>query len=438
MANILAIVGRPNVGKSTLFNRLTKSRRAIVMGEAGTTRDRQYGKAEWCGHEFSVIDTGGWVVGSEDIFENEINRQVDLAIREADVVLLVVDVNEGVTQFDAEVAHLLRQAGKPTLLAVNKVDAFDQQYGAPEFYKLGLGEPYILSAENGLGSGELLDEIVARFPKKDENGDELENLPRFAIVGRPNAGKSSILNAFLGEERQIVTDIAGTTRDSIYTRYNKFGKDFYLVDTAGIRKKAKVTEDLEYYSVVRAIRAIENSDVCILMIDATRGIESQDLNIYSLVQKNKKGLVVCVNKWDLVQDKSNDAIKAFEGAIRERLAPFTDFPIIFTSALTKQRIYKVMETALAVYENKNAKIPTAKLNEKFLPLIENYPPPAWKGKYIKIKYVTQLPNTQIPTIVFFANLPQYIKEPYRRFLENKLREWWDLKGTPVQLFIRAK
>ena len=372
MANILAIVGRPNVGKSTLFNRLTGTRRAIVNNTAGTTRDRQYGKAEWCGREFSVIDTGGWVVNSEDTFESEINRQVNLAIREADVVLLVVDVNEGVTQFDQEVAHLLRQAGKPTVLAVNKVDTYENQYGAPEFYKLGLGEPFILSAENGLGTGDLLDEICSRF-KSDSGDEEIEDLPRFAIVGRPNAGKSSILNAFIGEERTIVTDIPGTTRDSIYTRYNKFGKDFYLVDTAGIRKKAKVTEDLEYYSVVRSIRAIENSDVCILMLDATRGIESQDLNIFSLVQKNK-----------------------------------------------------------------NRKVPTAKLNENFLPLIENYPPPATKGKYIKIKYCTQLPNTQIPTFVFFANLPQYVKEPYRRFLENKLREWWDFNGTPVQLFIRAK
>ena len=437
MANIVAIVGRPNVGKSTLFNRLTKTRRAIVMDTAGTTRDRQYGKAEWCGREFSVIDTGGWVVNSDDVFESEINRQVDLAIREADVVLLLTDVNNGVTQFDMEVAHLLRQAKKPTVLAVNKVDAFDQQYGAPEFYKLGLGEPFILSAENGLGTGDLLDEIVSRF-RPDGMDEDTEELPRFAIVGRPNAGKSSILNAFIGEERTIVTDIPGTTRDSIYTRYNKFGKDFYLVDTAGIRKKAKVNEDQEYYSVVRSIRAIENRDVCILMIDATRGIESQDLNIYSLIQKTKKGLVVCVNKWDLVESKTNADIKGYENAIRSRLAPFTDFPIIFASALTKQRIYKVMETALHVYENKQKKIATAKLNEQFLPLIENYPPPATKGKYIKIKYVTQLPNTQIPTFVFFANLPQYVKEPYRRFLENKLREWWDFSGTPVQLFIRAK
>ena len=438
MGNIVAIVGRPNVGKSTLFNRLTKTRRAIVMGEAGTTRDRQYGHAEWCGREFSVIDTGGWVVGSDDTFESEINRQVNIAIKEADIVLLVVDVNEGVTQFDMEVAHLLCQAKKTTLLAVNKVDAFDQQYGAPEFYKLGLGEPYIISAENGLGTGELLDELVSRFRSTNDDENIEEELPRFAIVGRPNAGKSSIVNAFIGEERAIVTDIPGTTRDSIYTRYNKFGKDFYLVDTAGIRKKAKVNEDLEYYSVVRSIRAIENSDVCILMLDATRGIEAQDLNIFNLIQKNKKGLVVCVNKWDLIESKTNADIKGYENAIRSRMAPFTDFPIIFTSATTKQRIFKVIETALHVFENKQKKIPTAQLNEKFLPLIENYPPPANKGKYIKIKYCTQLPNTQVPTFVFFANLPQYVKEPYRRFLENKLREWWDFTGTPVQLFIRAK
>ncbi|MGM9831870.1 MAG: ribosome biogenesis GTPase Der [Paludibacteraceae bacterium] len=437
MANILAIVGRPNVGKSTLFNRLTKSRRAIVNEQAGTTRDRQYGKSEWNGKEFSVVDTGGWVVNSDDTFEGEINRQVNLAISEADVVLLVVDVEQGVTSFDSEVAHLLRQSKKEIVLAVNKVDTFDQQYAATEFYKLGLGEPYILSAVNGLGTGELLDEILSRF-NPDKKEEDLDDLPRFAIVGRPNAGKSSILNALIGEERTIVTDIPGTTRDSIYTRYNKFGKDFYLVDTAGIRKKAKVHEDLEYYSVVRSIRAIENADVCILMIDATRGIESQDLNIFSLIQKNKKGLVVCVNKWDLVESKTNADIKHFETTIRERLAPFTDFPVIFASALTKQRIYKVMETALSVYENKMRKIPTAKLNENFLPLIENYPPPAWKGKYIKIKYVTQLPNTQIPTFVFFANLPQYVKEPYRRFLENKLRSWWDFSGTPVNIFIRQK
>lgn len=446
MANILAIVGRPNVGKSTLFNRLTKTRRAIVSSEAGTTRDRQYGRSEWNGRDFSVIDTGGWVVNSDDIFEGEINRQVNLAITEADVVLLVVDVDEGVTEFDMEVAHLLRQAKKPTILAVNKVDAFDQQYGAAEFYKLGLGEPFILSAVNGLGTGELLDEIISRFDPNKEDRPE-EELPRFAIVGRPNAGKSSLLNALIGEERTVVTDIAGTTRDSIYTRYDKFGKNFYLVDTAGIRKKAKVTEDLEYYSVVRSIRAIENADVCILMLDATRcydergifmGISAQDLSIFSIIQKNKKGLVVCVNKWDLIESKTTADIKQFEGSIRERLAPFVDFPIIFTSAVTKQRIFKVIETALEVYENKQRKIPTAKLNELFLPLIENYPPPANKGKYIKIKYCTQLPNTQVPTFVFFANLPQYVKEPYKRFLENKLRGWFEFTGTPINLFIRPK
>ena len=412
MNNIVAIVGRPNVGKSTLFNRLTKTRRAIVAEEAGTTRDRQYGKTDWEGQEFSIIDTGGWVINSDDVFESEIKRQVSLAIDEADVILFVVDVMSGITDYDLEIANMLRRGKKPVILASNKVDTFEAQYQAAEFYSLGLGEPYILSA--------------------------LNELPRFAIVGRPNAGKSSLVNAFLDDNRSIVTDIAGTTRDSIYTRYNKFGHDFYLVDTAGIRKKAKVNEDLEYYSVIRSIRAIENSDVCVLMIDATRGIESQDLNIFSIIQKNKKGLVVCVNKWDLIEEKSAKSIKTFEKAIRERLAPFVDFPIIFTSALTKQRIFKVIETAVQVYENKVRKVSTAKLNEFILPLIENYPPPALKGKYIKIKYATQLPNTQIPTFVFFANLPQYVKEPYRRYLENKIRSEWDFSGTPIQLFMRQK
>lgn len=437
MGNIVAIVGRPNVGKSTLFNRLTKTRRAIVNEQAGTTRDRQYGKSEWNGREFSVVDTGGWVVNSTDVFEDEIKRQVTLAIDEADIVLFVLDTVNGITDLDMEVAQILRCCPKPVILVANKVDTFDLQYQAAEFYKLGLGDPFMLSAINGLGTGELLDKLLTYF-KPDVAEEIEEELPRFAIVGRPNAGKSSIINAFLGEERTIVTDIAGTTRDSIYLRYNKFGHDFYLVDTAGIRKKAKVNEDLEYYSVVRSIRAIENSDVCILMIDATRGIESQDLNIFSLIQKNKKGLVVCVNKWDLVENKEQATITRFEKSIRERLAPFTDFPIIFTSALTKQRIFKVMETAAAVFENKNRKIPTAKLNEMLLPTIQNYPPPALKGKYIKIKYVTQLPNTQIPTFVFFANLPQYVKEPYRRFLENKIRGWWNFHGTPIQVFVRPK
>ena len=438
MANIVAIVGRPNVGKSTLFNRLTGTRRAIVMNTAGTTRDRQYGKAEWCGREFSVIDTGGWVVNSDDTFESEINRQVDLAIREADVVMLVVDVNEGVTQFDMEVAHLLRQAKKPTILCVNKVDTFENQYGAAEFYKLGLGEPFILSAENGLGTGDLLDEVVSRFRKEDDSDEELEDLPRFAIVGRPNAGKSSILNAFIGEERTIVTDIPGTTRDSIYTRYNKFGKDFYLVDTAGIRKKAKVTEDQEYYSVVRSIRAIENSDVCILLIDATRGIESQDVNIFSIIEKNRKGLVVLVNKWDVAQQKSQQAITYMENTIRERFAPFTDFPIIFGSALTKQRILRVLEEAISVYNKRKTVISTSQVNNVLLEAIGAVPPPAIKGKYVKIKYITMLKEARVPSFVFFCNLPQWIKDPYKRYLENKIREKWDFCGTPINLYFRQK
>ena len=437
MGNIVAIVGRPNVGKSTLFNRLTKSRRAIVNDEAGTTRDRQYGKCEWEGREFSVIDTGGWVINSSDIFEDEIKRHVVLAIEEADVILFLVDVQNGITDYDLEVAQILRGHSKPVMLVSNKADTFEWQYQSAEFYKLGLGEPHLISAINGLGTGEFLDKLLTHF-KPDFSEDIEDNLPRFAVVGRPNAGKSSIINAFIGEERTIVTDIAGTTRDSIYTRFNKFGHDFYVVDTAGIRKKAKVNEDLEYYSVVRSIRAIENCDVCILMIDATRGIESQDLNIFSLIQKNRKGFIVCVNKWDLIENKEANDIKKYEVSIRERLAPFVDFPIIFTSAVTKQRILKVLETAVEVYQNKERKVATAKLNEYMLPLIENYPPPALKGKYIKIKYVTQLPNTQIPTFLFFANLPQYVKDPYKRFLENKIRSKYDFTGTPIQIFIRQK
>ena len=436
MGNLVAIVGRPNVGKSTLFNRLTQTRRAIVNEEAGTTRDRQYGLSEWNGKAFSVVDTGGWVVNSEDIFEEEINRQVAIAIEEADVIMFVVDVLSGITDLDQYVAEILRRSKKPVMVVANKVDTYDLQYQAAEFYGLGLGDPYIMSAINGLGSGEMLDKLVSFFSDDKESIEE--ELPRIAVVGRPNAGKSSIINAFIGEERHIVTDIAGTTRDSIYARYNKFGRDFYLVDTAGIRKKAKVNEDIEYYSVIRAIRAIENSDVCILMIDATRGIESQDLNIFSLIQKNRKGLVVCVNKWDLVESKTAKDIKRYESAIRERLAPFTDFPIVFASALTKQRIFKVMETAMQVYENKKRRVSTAKLNEFMLPLIENYPPPAYKGKYIKVKYVAQMPDTQVPTFILFANLPQYIKAPYLRFLENKLRETWEFHGTPILIFPRQK
>lgn len=437
MGNIVAIVGRPNVGKSTLFNRLTNSRKAIVDEQAGTTRDRQYGKSEWNGKEFSVIDTGGWVVNSNDVFEDEIKRQVQIAIEEADIILFLVDVQNGITDFDMEVAQILRRSTKPVLLASNKADTFEWQYQIAEFYKFGLGDPYMVSAINGLGTGELLDKLTSLF-KNDTAPEIEEELPRFTVVGRPNAGKSSLINALIGEDRTIVTDIAGTTRDSIYLRFNKFGHDFYLVDTAGIRKKAKVNEDLEYYSVVRAIRAIENSDVCILMVDATRGIESQDLNIFSLVQKNKKGLVVCVNKWDLIENKEANDIKTIEKSIRERLAPFVDFPIIFTSVINMQRILKVIDMAVDVYENKQRKIPTAKLNEYLLPIIQNYPPPALKGKYIKIKYITQLPGTQIPSFVFFANLPQYVKDPYRRFLENKIRDKWNFNGTPMNIFIRQK
>ena len=437
MGNLVAIVGRPNVGKSTLFNRLTQSRQAIVNETAGTTRDRQYGKVDWEGREFSIVDTGGWVVNSEDIFEEEINKQVAIAIEEADVVIFVVDVTNGTTDLDDHVANILRRSKKPVILAANKSDSNQSQYYAAEFYKLGLGDPVCVSAINGSGTGDLLDIIVSKFTKEDTEEFE-SDIPRFAVVGRPNAGKSSIVNAFIGEERNIVTDIAGTTRDSIYTRYNKFGFDFYLVDTAGIRKKGKVSEDLEYYSIIRSIRAIENSDVCILMIDATRGIEGQDLNIFSLIQRNRKGLVVCVNKWDLVEDKSTAAIKTFENAIRNRLAPFTDFPIIFTSAITKQRIYKVLDTAIEVYKNRKRIVPTSKLNEVMLPAIEAYPPPATKGKYVKIKYVTMLKEAQIPSFIFFCNLPQWVKEPYKRYLENKIRETWNYCGTPINIFMREK
>ena len=437
MGNVVAIVGRPKVGKSTLFNRLIGSRQAIVNDEAGTTRDRQYGKVEWAGREFSVIDTGGWVVQSDDVFEEEINKQVKIAVEEADVILFVVDVMNGATSLDDEVAHILRCSGKPVILAANKADTYDRHAAAAEFYSLGLGDPYCLSAVNGSGTGEVLDRVMELLPSAGEEAHD-EELPRIAVVGRPNAGKSSLINAFIGEERHIVTDIAGTTRDSIYTRYDKFGLNFYLVDTAGIRKKGKVNEDLEYYSVIRSIRAIENSDVCLLMLDATRGIESQDLNIFSIIRKNKKGLIVCVNKWDLVEDKSTAAIKTYERAIRERMAPFTDFPILFISALTKQRIFKVLETAKAVYENRRRRVTTGRLNEIMLPIIEQTPPPAWKGKYIKIKYITQLPAGSVPSFAFFCNLPQWVKEPYRRFLENQLREHWDFHGTPIQVFIREK
>lgn len=440
MGQLIAIVGRPNVGKSTLFNRLTESRTAIVDETAGTTRDRQYGHVSWNGRDFSIVDTGGWVVNSDDIFEGEINKQVHLAIEQADEILFVVDAMNGATDLDDHVAEILRKSKKPVILVANKVDSNDWLYNVPEFYALGLGDPYPISAINGFGTGDLLDEVVRELPEpnEDNEADKLDDIPKFAIVGRPNAGKSSIINSFIGEERNIVTDIAGTTRDSIYTRYNKFGFDFYLVDTAGIRKKNKVNEDIEYYSVIRSIRAIEASDVCILMIDATRGIESQDVSIFSLIQRNKKGLVVCVNKWDLVKDKSEAAIKHFENTIRERFAPFTDFPIIFGSALTKQRIYKVLETAVDVHNNRCRTVSTSQLNTVMREVIEAYPPPANKGKYIKIKYITMLKGAPIPTFIFFCNLPQWVKEPYRRYLENKIRENWNFRGTPINVFMREK
>lgn len=438
MSKLVAIVGRPNVGKSTLFNRLTGTRQAIVSDEAGTTRDRQYGKCEWGKREFSLVDTGGWVVNSDDIFEEEIRKQVILATQEADVILFLVDVKNGETDLDLQVAKILRQTKVPVILCANKTDNNEDRYNSAEFYSLGLGEPFCISAATGSGTGDLLDEILNKMGPEDNGNDEDNSIPRFSVVGRPNVGKSSIINAFIGEDRHIVTDIAGTTRDSILTRYTKFGFDFFLVDTAGIRKKNKVTEDLEFYSVMRSIRAIENSDVCILLLDATRGIEGQDMNIFQVIQRNNKGLVVVVNKWDLVEDKSQQAISHFENAIRSRMAPFSDFPIVFVSALTKQRIFKVLEMAKEVFLNRQRRVSTSKLNEEMLPLIESYPPPSIKGKYIKIKYCAQIPETQIPSFVFYANLPQYIKEPYRRFLENKIRERWNFSGTPINIFIRQK
>ena len=437
MGNLVAIVGRPNVGKSTLFNRLTETRRAIVSDEAGTTRDRQYGKVLWNGRTFSVVDTGGWVVNSDDIFEEEIHKQVMVATQEADVVLFMVDVKNGITDLDDEVANILRRAKLPIILVANKADNSADVFSSAEFYRLSLGEPMAVSAATGSGTGELLDAIIEKLPKDSKTEDD-ESIPHFAVVGRPNVGKSSLINAFIGEERNIVTDIAGTTRDAISTRYTKFGFDFYIVDTAGIRKKNKVNEDLEYYSVLRSIRAIESADVSILMIDATRGIGTQDMNIFQVIQRNSTGLVVVVNKWDLVEDKSQQAQTEYINAIRSRMAPFVDFPIIFASAMTKQRIFKVLETAKDVYVRRTTKVPTPKLNDILLPIIEETPPPATKGKYIKIKYCTQLPNTRVPSFAFFANLPQYVKEHYRRFLENRIRENWNFCGTPINVFIRHK
>lgn len=435
MSNIVAIVGRPNVGKSTLFNRLTESRKAIVDEMAGVTRDRQYGKGVWNGIDFSIIDTGGYAVNSEDEFENEIRKQVMIAIEEAEVIVFVVDVENGVTDMDEEVAAVLRRSSKKVFVAVNKVDNNARIIDSHEFYSLGLGELFCISSMTGSGTGELLDAIVAEFPEKVEEED-MEKLPHFAIIGRPNVGKSSFINALTGEDRNIVTDIAGTTRDSIHTRYNKFGHDFYLVDTAGLRKRTKVKEDVEFYSTMRSIRAIEDSDVCVLMIDATRGMEAQDVSIFHLIERNKKGVVILVNKWDLVE-KDNSSTISFTKAIKERIAPFVDVPIVFISALTKQRILKALETAVEVYENRSKKVKTSELNEVMLEAIEAYPPPSIKGKFVKIKYVTQLPS-QTPSFAFFANLPQYVKEPYRRYLENKIREKFNFSGVPVQIFIRKK
>lgn len=436
MSNIVAIVGRPNVGKSTLFNRFTETRKAIVNEEAGVTRDRNYGKVWWNGVEFSLIDTGGYVVNSDDIFEEEIRKQVMLAMDEADVILFVVDVETGITDMDQAVARILRQQDKPVFLAINKVDNTSRMYDANEFYALGIGEELnCISSINGGGTGDILDQIVAALPKKAEEEDTTE-IPRFSIVGRPNVGKSSMLNALIGEDRHIVTDIAGTTRDAIHTRYNKFGLDFILTDTAGLRKKTKVHENLEFYSVIRSVRVIENSDVCILMLDATRGIEAQDVSIFNLIWRNRKGVVVLVNKWDLVE-KDTHSTKKFEEEIKRRLAPNTDIPIIFTSTVTKQRIHKALEVATEVFHNRKTRIPTSKLNNVMLEAIEAFPPPSYKGKYIKIKYATQLP-TATPTFAFYANLPQYIKDPYRRYVENKLRDEFDLTGIPIQVFFRKK
>lgn len=434
MGNIVAIVGRPNVGKSTLFNRLVGHKQAIVDETAGVTRDRIYGKSDWNGKEFSVIDTGGYVINSDDIFEEEIRKQVNLAIDEADVILFVVDVTVGVSDMDQEVAHLLRKGGKRVIMVVNKVDNTQRRHDAYVFYSLGLGEPFCISSINGSGTGELLDELVAPFQSSEEEVEQ--ELPRIAIVGRPNVGKSSLINALIGEERNIVTPIAGTTRDAVQTRYNKFGYDFYLTDTAGLRKKGKVTEDLEFYSVLRSVRAIENSDVCILLVDATQGVEAQDLNIFHLIARNRKGVVLVINKWDLVE-KQTKTLAEYTESIRMKLAPYNDVPIVFTSVITMQRVLKVLQEAIQVFENRRQRIPTARLNEFSQEVVESYPPPAHKGKFVKIKYATQLP-THTPAFAFFCNLPQYVKDPYRRYIENKLRERFNFTGVPLLIFFRQK
>ncbi|MFQ3369330.1 MAG: GTP-binding protein [Flavobacteriaceae bacterium] len=433
MSNIVAIVGRPNVGKSTFFNRLVQRREAIVDAASGVTRDRHYGKSDWNGKEFSLIDTGGYVVGSDDVFESEIDKQVELAIDESDAIIFMVDVESGVTAMDEDVAKLLRKVNKPVFLVVNKVDNSARSNNAVEFYELGLGEYYTIASINGSGTGDLLDALVKNFSDEPE---EVNDLPRFAVVGRPNAGKSSFINALIGEERYIVTDIAGTTRDSIDTKYNRFGFEFNLVDTAGIRRKSKVKEDLEFYSVMRSVRAIEHSDVCILLLDATRGFDGQVRNIFWLAERNKKGIVILVNKWDLVE-KETQSLKDYEKMIRKEIEPFIDVPIVFISSLTKQRLFKAIETAVEVYKNRSKKIKTNLLNETLLPLIQHYPPPAYKAKYVKIKFITQLPTPQ-PQFAFFCNLPQYVKEPYKRFLENKLRENFDFNGVPLDIYMRKK
>lgn len=434
--SLVAIVGRPNVGKSTLFNRLVGARQAIVDDTAGVTRDRHYGRCEWCGREFSVVDTGGYTSNSDDVFETAIRSQVQIAIDEADLVLFMVEAATGITDYDAEIADVLRRSRKPVVLCVNKVDTGEKMYDAYQFYSMGLGELYSISAANGSGTGDLLDAVVAALPVETRQEDPFAGLPRITIVGKPNVGKSSLTNALLGVERNIVTPVAGTTRDSIEAHYNKFGHEFMLVDTAGIRRKAKVNEDLEFYSVMRSIRAIEHSDVCIMMIDATSGMEAQDMNIFSLIQRNRKGCVLVVNKWDLFIKDSN-TLKEYSAALRARIAPFDDVPIVFTSVVKMQRIQDVLNAAAEVYANYSQKIPTARLNEVLLPIIEETPPPAWKGKYVKVKYVTQLP-TKFPAFAFFCNLPQYIKEPYKRFLENQLRKNFSLTGCPVQIYCRQK
>ena len=435
MANIVALVGRPNVGKSTLFNRLTKTRHAIIDPTAGVTRDRHYGKSDWNGIDFSIIDTGGYVVGSDDLYEKQIRKQVEIAVAEADVIFFLVDVIEGITSMDEDVAEQLRKTGKKCFLVANKADNYKLMEEAAQFYELGLGDVYPISSINGSGTGDLLDDIVKSFKKIPED-EETEEIPKLAVVGKPNVGKSSLINTLIGEERNIVTPVAGTTRDSIYSRYSSFGFDFYLVDTAGIRKKSKVVENIEFYSVLRAIRSIEKSDVCLVMVDAQSGMESQDLNIFNLAEKNNKGIVILVNKWDLIE-KDTNTTKEFENHILNKISPFKDVPVIFTSVQNKQRVLKAIETALTVYENRTRKITTATLNEHLLPIIENNPPPIYKGKQIKIKYITQL-HTHYPSFVFFCNLPQYVKEPYKRFVENKIRKLWDFRGVPITIYFRKK